>query len=200
MTFVAITAAMLTTSMGVAADPQATASGYATAQVIPFMQDFPDLRRELAKQNSAREGWDEYTEDWKGWSPEDAASHPNSYAHAEYVWSVQKDKSFRSAHMSSPIADKLRAFQDSSHGAIAEFFITDARGGNVVQTQPTSDWFQGDEAKFKKVANKKDLFCGEPQRDDTVGTTGVHVSIPIWSEEDTFLGVAVVLIVVDEVN
>lgn len=51
----------------------------------------------------------------------------------------------------NPAADFLRARVADSGGKITEAFITDARGLNVAASDPTSDYWQGDEAKFLKV-------------------------------------------------
>ena len=53
---------------------------------------------------------------------------------------------------------------------ITEIFVTDNQGGNVCQTDPTSDYWQGDEAKFTKV------FNGAPIASDVEVDDGINVS------------------------
>lgn len=53
--------------------------------------------------------------------------------------------------LNNPAAEFLRARVAESGGAITEAFITDAKGLNVAATDPTSDYWQGDEDKFTKT-------------------------------------------------
>jgi len=176
----------------------AFASRYAETELAPFLQSLNPLKEALRKANAERASWEAFSNQWKSWTPEQAAQHKNSYDYAEYLWSGRKDRAFKLAHMQGPAAEALRAFQERSGGVVAEFFVTDAKGGNVVQTQPTSDWFQGDEAKFKDAANTKQIAFGKPKRDDTVGKTGVHVSVPLFDSDGSLLGVAIALVVMDD--
>jgi len=48
-------------------------------------------------------------------------------------------------------ADFLRAQLEASGGTITEVFIMDAQGLNVAATGATSDYWQGDEAKFSET-------------------------------------------------
>lgn len=51
-------------------------------------------------------------------------------------------------------SDKLRAKIDESKGMIVEAFIMDNRGLNVATASLTSDYWQGDEAKFTETFGK----------------------------------------------
>ncbi len=182
-----------------AANPSEKVKAYVDAKLAPFLNGLGSLKEELKAANKARAGWAAFSEDWKKWSPADAEQHKDSYTYGEYLWSGKKDKAFRAAHIDTPAGKALKEFQEKSGGAAAELFATDAKGGNVCQSQPTSDWFQGDEEKFQKVDGKKDCFYAEPKRDDTVGQTVVQVSVPIW-EKDAFLGFVCVSVVVEKLN
>jgi len=59
-------------------------------------------------------------------------------------------------------ADFLRATMEASGGAMTEVFIMDAHGLNVAASGATSDYWQGDEAKFQQTYG--------------VGAGAVHVS------------------------
>jgi hypothetical protein len=48
-------------------------------------------------------------------------------------------------------AGVLRSFVDASGGMITEIFAMDARGLNVASSAVTSDYWQGDEAKFSET-------------------------------------------------
>lgn len=172
---------------------------YAETNVATFLNGLASLKAELVAANKARAAWTAYSEDYKKWSPADAEQHKDTYTYSEYLWSVKKDKAFRSLHTETPAAKALREFQEKSGGAVSELFATDAKGGNVCQSQNTSDWFQGDEAKFQKVDGKKELFFDKPKRDDTTGITVVQVSFPIW-DGDTFVGMVCASIVTDNIK
>lgn len=198
-----IAAPSLVAADGASAEARQKAEKFASESLKALFADLKVLKQELADANKERSGWAAYTEDWKKWTPADAEAAKNSYTYGEYLWSGRKDKDFKKATMGTLAAAKLKEWQDSTGGVVAELFVTDAKGGNVCQTSPTSDWFQGDEEKFTAVANKHEFFFGEPKRDDTVGKTGVQVSVPIWDTLDgkeVFLGVAVVLVVTDNVK
>ena len=186
-----------------ATDARQKAEKFAQESLKPFFADLKILKEELSLANKERSTWTPYTEDWKKWTPADAEAGKNSYTYCEYLWSGRKDKDFKKSPMGTLAATKLKEWQDSTGGIVAELFVTDAKGGPVCQTSPTSDWFQGDEEKFTAVENKQEFFYGEPKRDDTVGKTGVQVSVPIWGTDngkEIFLGVAVVLVVTDNVK
>ncbi len=177
---------------------------YVADQLTPFLNNLAPLRAELVAANAARAEWSGYSEDWKSWDPATAEANTSSFNYGEYLWSARKDRAFRARHTETPAAKALKAFQDASGGKVAEFFVTCAKGGNVVQTALTSDWFQGDEAKVTEILGtlakpetRREVFYGPLQRDDTVGQTGVQVSIPLF-EGEQFIGVAVVLVIVEK--
>jgi hypothetical protein len=61
------------------------------------------------------------------------------------------DKPLIAATLSSPLSVYLLRTQAGSLGLYSELFVTDAHGLNVGQSSITSDYWQGDEAKFKKT-------------------------------------------------
>ncbi|MBO9468195.1 hypothetical protein J7443_23415 [Tropicibacter sp. R15_0] len=64
--------------------------------------------------------------------------------------------------LTSAAADFLRSQVVASDGALTEIFIMDQHGLNVAASNPTSDYWQGDEAKFQQTYS--------------VGPDAVHVS------------------------
>jgi len=52
--------------------------------------------------------------------------------------------------MATPVSAEMKAIQANSKGLITEVFVMDAKGLNVGQSEVTSDYWQGDEAKFKR--------------------------------------------------
>ncbi len=90
------------------------------------------------------------------------------------------------------IADYMQALKDSpcgkfliglkaKHSFIEEAFVMDNQGGNVCMSDKTSDYWQGDEAKFKKSFNKGKgkVFVDEVQFDDSTQGYLVQVSVPV---------------------
>lgn len=63
------------------------------------------------------------------------------------------DKPLIAATLSNPLSVYLSRIQGRSLGLYAEIFVMDKNGLNVGQSSVTSDFWQGDEAKFKKTFN-----------------------------------------------
>jgi hypothetical protein len=90
------------------------------------------------------------------------------------------------------IADYMKAIMDSECGKhlrgiqnsapyYAEIFVMDNQGANVAMTDKTSDYWQGDEAKFKKSFNggAGAVFVDEVEFDDSAQAYLVQVSVPV---------------------
>jgi len=77
--------------------------------------------------------------------------------------------------------------------AYKEMFVADARGATVCMSQRTSDFFQGDEAKWKKSFNggAGQISIQLPEFDASVAGVIAHISLPIFSEGKT-IGVLMV--------
>lgn len=178
----------------------AKVKAWTESKFVSFVQNNKALNDEVVAANTARASWAAFSEEYKKWTPEDAEKNKNSYGYCEYVWSVKKDKEFRAKHTGAASSKELKEFQDASGGVISEFFVTDAKGGNVAQTQATSDWFQGDEPKFTDCATNAVVAFSKPKRDETTGETGVHVSVPLFNADKKLTGVAIVLVVADKIK
>lgn len=61
------------------------------------------------------------------------------------------DRPLIAATLSSPLSSYLTRIQAGALGLYTEMFIVDARGLNVGQSAVTSDYWQGDEAKFTQT-------------------------------------------------
>lgn len=83
--------------------------------------------------------------------------------------------------MASDISRYLIEQQDASGGMIAELFIMDNKGLNVGQSEPTSDYWQGDEDKWQKtfLAGADAIFIDEIDFDDSSGTFLAQVNAAI---------------------
>ena len=83
--------------------------------------------------------------------------------------------------LSNATSDMLRAKVDESKGMIVEAFIMDNRGLNVATASLTSDYWQGDEAKFTETFGKgaNAVQIGEVEFDESSQIYSVLVSFTI---------------------
>ena len=87
---------------------------------------------------------------------------------------------FMDALMKSKCGQYLRDIQNSED-YFAEIFVMDNQGANVAMTDKTSDYWQGDEAKFKKSFNggQGAVFVDEVEFDESAQAYLVQVSVPV---------------------
>jgi hypothetical protein len=110
------------------------------------------------------------------------------------------------------IADYMQAMMDSDAGKhlstiqesapfYAEIFVMDNQGANVAMTDKTSDYWQGDEAKFKKSFNGGSgaVFVDEVEFDDSAQAYLVQISVPV-KDGDTVIGAITFGIDVDQIQ
>jgi hypothetical protein len=99
-------------------------------------------------------------------------------------WRAEVDAS------SKPLIDKLLGNDLSSvlkqeaarsDGLFTEIFVMDAKGLNVGQSAPTSDYWQGDEAKWQKtyLAGPGSVDIGDVEMDESTGMMQAQVSVPV---------------------
>lgn len=90
------------------------------------------------------------------------------------------------------VADYMQALMDSECGKhlqgiqknseyLSEIFVMDNQGANVAMVNKTSDYWQGDEAKFQKsfAEGKGAVFVDDVKFDDSTQTYLVQVSVPV---------------------
>lgn len=75
----------------------------------------------------------------------------------------------------------LAAHKNAGEGLFTEIFVMDNRGLNVAQSDATSDYWQGDEAKWKKtfLAGPGAVFIDEVEFDESTQTYQAQVSLSI---------------------
>lgn len=80
-----------------------------------------------------------------------------------------------------PVSIFLASIKKQHHGTVMEVFVMDNRGLNVAQSDVTSDYWQGDEAKFKKTypAGPDAVFVDEVEMDESTQTFQSQVSMSI---------------------
>ena len=81
----------------------------------------------------------------------------------------------------SPLSSYLTAIQASSLGLYTEIFVMDNKGLNAGQSAITSDYWQGDEAKFQKTfpMGPAAVFIDKPEVNGETGTENVQVNMSI---------------------
>jgi hypothetical protein len=85
--------------------------------------------------------------------------------------------------MVSDCAKAAKAIVDS-HDYLFEAFIMDNQGANVCMTDKTSDYWQGDEAKFTNSYNGGigAVFVDEMEMDDGMKANVTQVSVPVMDK------------------
>jgi len=92
--------------------------------------------------------------------------------------------------LANAVSNFLKEKQAESKGAISEVFVMDNKGLNVGQSDPTSDYWQGDEAKFQKSfgAGKDGLFVDEIEKDESTQALQSQASMTINDEAGNPIG------------
>lgn len=88
------------------------------------------------------------------------------------------------AQLSNPLSRYLKDRQRGADGVITEIFVMDNRGLNVGQSDITSDYWQGDEAKWQKSFGDNALYIEEAGRDESTQLMQSQASLPI-TDPDT---------------
>lgn len=88
--------------------------------------------------------------------------------------------SFMKTLLNNTAADRLNALE-KSQAYFLELFLMDNQGAIVAMTNKTSDYWQGDEAKFQKSfkGGEGAVEIGKEEFDDSAQAYLVQVSIPI---------------------
>jgi len=102
------------------------------------------------------------------------------------------------AKMFNATSEFLKGFKTAANGPIVEIFIMDDKGLNVAQTDPTSDYMQGDEDKWQKTfgAGPWMTFVDKPEEED--GKKTVQVSTTLV-DNDVAIGAMTVTLDLDKV-
>lgn len=121
-------------------------------------------------------------------------------------WKTEREsaeKPLISATLSNPLSTYLARIQGRSLGLYAEIFVMDKNGLNVGQSSITSDFWQGDEAKFQKThdVGVDAMFIDEPEWDADNGIWRGQVSLAIADEaKSSAIGAATVEINLTELE
>lgn len=99
-------------------------------------------------------------------------------------WRAQTDagsKPMIDAVLGNALSNYLRGKQEAAGGLVTEVFVMDNRGLNVGQSEITSDYWQGDEAKWQKTysAGADAVFVDEVEMDESTQAFQSQVSMSI---------------------
>jgi hypothetical protein len=83
--------------------------------------------------------------------------------------------------LANDLSAYLKAVQGDAGGQFTEIFVMDNKGLNVGQTDVTSDYWQGDEAKFQKTYGVGDgaIHVSDVELDESTQTYQLQVSMTI---------------------
>jgi hypothetical protein len=85
----------------------------------------------------------------------------------------------RKAFTGSPCAERLREMTKAD-SLIVEVILMDEHGANVCISRDTSDYWQGDEAKWQKTfVEGHDPYVDEPALDASTATYAIQLSVPV---------------------
>ena len=138
----------------------------------------------------------------KGWMSDEAvvaAVKAQNEAHAELddgkineldqTWRAEADAGggpMIAQILGRAISEKLKAHKAGNEELITEIFVMDNRGLNVGQSDVTSDYWQGDEAKWQKTysAGPNVVFVDEIEFDDSTELFQTQVSMSVTDPAD----------------
>ncbi|WP_417686478.1 hypothetical protein [Roseibium sp.] len=83
--------------------------------------------------------------------------------------------------LDNALSSYLAELQGNSDGLFTEIFVMDAKGLNVGQSDVTSDYWQGDEAKWKEtyLVGKDAVHVGDLEEDESTQQLQSQVSVPV---------------------
>lgn len=92
-----------------------------------------------------------------------------------------KEQPFIEEVCSNPLSMFLKEVKANNEGLFSEIFVMDNKGLNVGQSDPTSDYWQGDEAKWQQtyLAGPEGLLIGERKFDESANKFLIQVSVSV---------------------
>lgn len=91
------------------------------------------------------------------------------------------DQPMIDAVLENDLSGYLADLQDGSDGLFTEIFVMDAKGLNVGQSDVTSDYWQGDEAKWQETygAGSGSVHISDLEEDESTQLLQSQVSVPV---------------------
>ena len=83
--------------------------------------------------------------------------------------------------LGNALSSYLQQKKDGAEGLVTEIFVMDAKGLNVGQSDVTSDYWQGDEAKWKEtfLVGPSSVHVSDVEMDESTQTFQSQVSLPV---------------------
>src|SRR5882672_7163588 len=104
---------------------------------------------------------------------------PDLIRRRDAVWIANPRDPLRQAIVQAPCSAKVREMVKDDP-LVVEAFVMNDRGTLVCSMAETSDYWQGDEAKWQRTfVDGKDAFVEEPAFDASSGKYAIQVSVPI---------------------
>ena len=104
---------------------------------------------------------------------------PESVQRKDKEWVSRPDFPLRKALVTSPCAQRLRQLI-AADPMVVEAILMDDHGANVCVSRETSDYWQGDEAKWQKTFKAGlEVFVDEPALDESTHEYAVQLSVPV---------------------
>ena len=156
--------ALLSAPAAAQSDIRVTAvADYVEANVRPWIED-PAIVEAILAQNAANAGLDQAAIDTldRRWRDELGRT----------------ERPLVDALLSNPLSRYLKDRQRAAGGLITEIFVMDNRGLNVGQSDVTSDYWQGDEAKWQKSFSAGKVHIEEAGRDESTLLMQSQASLP----------------------
>ena len=112
------------------------------------------------------------------------------------------DQPLITAVLSSPLSGYLTRIQAQSLGLYSEIFVVDFHGLNVGQSSITSDFWQGDEAKFQKTydVGADAVFIDDAELEKDSATWRAQVNLTVSDQSGAKIGAATVEINLTELQ
>lgn len=116
------------------------------------------------------------------------------------AWMAGKAPALISAATTGACADRLRELAGQSP-IYDEVLLMDGQGALVCATNPTTDYWQGDEAKWTRTFNdgKGAVFIDRPRLDESAGQRLAQISLPILSSGNV-IGAITVGVLLDKLQ
>lgn len=178
----------LTGSAGAESGPHVgPVTDYVKANVLKWLSD-PLLIEAIRAQNAAHAGLD-----------------PDAVAALDQQWRSEAEEGgarpLVDATLNNAVSAFLKEKQNASEGMISEVFVMDNKGLNVGQSDVTSDYWQGDEAKFQQSfgAGAGAIFVDEAEKDESSQVLQSQVSLTISDEKGAPIGAITLGINLDQI-
>lgn len=120
-------------------------------------------------------------------------------------WRAERKTQFQpliASILNNPLSTYLTQIQAMSGGLFTEIFVFDTKGLNVGQSAITSDFWQGDEAKFQKTydVGPAAIFIDEAELHEATNTWRAQLNLTLVDPNGNSIGAATVEINLTELS